>query len=299
LGLAVLYLRRGDTSRAVEFYLEVQELEPKNRIVKKALKIIRKYGGTENIEALVEAGRFSALYPPNPKLPFSKRMFVLPLLVFVLAAAMFLLLKLNILDFGKRAGSDRQGLALTMLEKEERSAPVQIDGAYRYVLTQSEVLKLYDEAQKLFSQFHDEEAKVRLNKIIESNASDAIKNKARMLFDYTEKPGFDTLKDRFTYKDVEAEPFLYRDCYVIWSGMAANLQPGENRTSFNLLVGYDTRKTLEGIVAVTLDFAEQVNTEQPLEVLGKVVPTSASGGMEFQLQGIAIHQSGLISDSEK
>jgi hypothetical protein len=62
-------------------------------------------------------------------------------------------------------------------------------------------------------------------------------------------------------------------------------------------VGYDTRKTLEGIVAVTLDFVASINSEQPLEVLGKVVPVSASGGIEIKLQGIAIHQSKLISDT--
>jgi hypothetical protein len=72
--------------------------------------------------------------------------------------------------------------------------------------------------------------------------------------------------------------------------MAADLELGENSTTFNLLVGYDTRKTLEGIVAVTLDFAELINTEQSLKVLGKIVPTaSPGGGMDIRLQGIAIH----------
>ena len=43
LVLAVLYLNHGDTDRAVDLYLEVQERDEKNPIVRKALKVIRKY----------------------------------------------------------------------------------------------------------------------------------------------------------------------------------------------------------------------------------------------------------------
>ena len=55
LGLAALYLRRGDTSRALEFYLEVLELKPNNRIAKNALKIIRRNAGTEKFTAWLES----------------------------------------------------------------------------------------------------------------------------------------------------------------------------------------------------------------------------------------------------
>jgi tetratricopeptide (TPR) repeat protein len=299
LGIAVLFMRRGDTSRAVDLYLEVQEIDPKNRIAKKALNIIRKYGGTENSDTWVETGKLSMLYPPIPKLPFSKRTVFIPLFFILIAGAVFLLYRLNIFNPFGNSSADRQGLSLTTLDREERDVPVQTDGSYQYVLTRDEVLKTYEDARKLFSQFRDEEAKVKLNKIIESNASEAVKNKARLLFSYTGEPGFDTLKHNFKYADVSAEPVLYRDCYVIWSGMAANLELGENNTTFNLLVGYDTRKTLEGIVAVTLDFAALINTGQPLEVLGRVVPTASPGGMDMRLQGIAVHQSGLADDAGK
>jgi tetratricopeptide (TPR) repeat protein len=299
LGLAVLFMRRGDTDRAVDLYLEVQEIDPKNGIVKKALKMIRKYGDTENSDTWVETGKLSILYPPIPKLPFSKKAIFVPLVFILIAGSVFLLYRLNIFNPFGSSSADRQGLFLTMLDKEERDAPVQVDGSYRYVLTRNDVLKTYEDAQKLFSQFRDEEAKVKLNKIIESNASEAVKNKARLLFSYTGEPGFDTLKDSFKYADVSADPSLYRDCYIIWGGMAANLELGENSTTFNLLVGYDTRKTLEGIVAVTLNFAALINTEQPLEVLGKVIPAATPGGMGLKLQGIAVHQSGLVNADGK
>jgi hypothetical protein len=110
-----------------------------------------------------------------------------------------------------------------------------------------------------------------------------------------EPPGFDTLRDRFTYAEVMKEPPLYRDCYVIWRGMAANLESLQNITTFNFLVGYDTRTSLEGIVPVVfVNSAVPINTERPLEVLAKIIPVINPGGMDIRLEGVAVHQAGLL-----
>jgi hypothetical protein len=100
----------------------------------------------------------------------------------------------------------------------------------------------------------------------------------------TREPGFDTIRDNFKYVEIVAAPYLYRGCYVVWGGMAANLETGKTGTAFNLLVGYETRKTL--------GFAVRINTGQPLEMLGKVAPAPA-GGLGFELRGVAAHQAGL------
>ncbi|MDR3337873.1 MAG: tetratricopeptide repeat protein [Treponema sp.] len=295
LGLAVLYLRRGDTDKAVDLYLEVQELDPKNRIAHRALKIIRKHGGAENIIAWANSGKLPTLYPPKPSLPFSRLSLILPLaaLALLFFSGLFFV-KFDVLNLFNKSGDQRRGIENTLLARDEQEAPVQTGGSYRYVLTRNEVLTVYSKAQSLFSQFRDEAAKVELNRLIESNASEGIKNKARLLMSYTGLPGFDTLKDQYRYGQVINEPPLFRDCYVIWQGMAANLVTEENGTSFNLLVGYDTKTTLEGIVPVYFDFVIPINTERPLEVLGKVIPVSTAKGLDIKLQGVAVHQSGLL-----
>jgi tetratricopeptide (TPR) repeat protein len=71
LGLAVLHLRRGETDRAVELYLETLEKDPKNRRAKKALQVIRKRGDPEALAAYLETGKVEALYPPTPTAPLS------------------------------------------------------------------------------------------------------------------------------------------------------------------------------------------------------------------------------------
>jgi tetratricopeptide (TPR) repeat protein len=299
-GLAALFLRRGELDRAVDFYLEIQELDPNNRIVKRALKMIKKNAGSGKISAWIDSGKFSRLYPPVPKLALTSSRLFLPLCVLAgVAVILAMLFRFNVIR-PFRSKPEREGFAGTALEREERDAPFQIDGSYRYVLTRDEVLDAYAEARKLFADYRDEDAKVALNRILESNASEGIKNKARLLFSYTKSPGFDTFSERdsFKYAEIMKDPPLYRDCYVIWQGMAANLEILQNATAFTFLVGYDTRTTLEGQVPVAFDSAIPVNPEFPLKVLARVIPVANPGGMDIRLEGVAVQQAGLLRHPE-
>jgi tetratricopeptide (TPR) repeat protein len=295
-GLAALFLRRGETDRAVDFYLEVQDLDPSNRIAKKALKVIKKNAGNEKIAAWIDSGKLPRLYPPVPHLSLASNRLFLPLCALIVSAGVLVLLvRLNVITpFTPKA--EREGFAGTALEREEQDAPFQIDGSYRYVLTRDQVLDAYTAARKLFAAYRDEEAKVALNRILESNAPEGVKNKARLLFSYTKPPGFDTLSEgnSFTYAEVIKDPPLYRDCYVIWKGMAANLEILQNETVFTFLVGYDTRTTLEGQVPVVFDSAIPVNPERPLKILARVVPVVNPAGIDIRLEGAAIQQTGLL-----
>jgi hypothetical protein len=169
-------------------------------------------------------------------------------------------------------------------------------GLYQYILTQNQVIENYEKALSLFTAYRDEAAKPELNRLIESNAPEAIKNKCRLLISYMEVPGFDTFnrRDNPGYADVIKEPVLYRDVHVIWRGMAANVETLPDRTSFKFLVGYDTRRVMEGSVQVEFNQALAINSEKPLEVLGRIVPVSTEKGLDISLEGVAIHQTGIL-----
>jgi tetratricopeptide (TPR) repeat protein len=284
LGLAFYFLKRGDTERAVDLYLDVQDIDDGNKIAGKALNIIRKSGGGEALSAWMQSRKAQSLYPPTPSVRFNRAVLLVPLALLVCAT----LLTGGIAFFLNREPKlSRAGLENSVLANDEKSAPVETGGSYRYILTGNEVISLYNEARTFFNDYRDEKAKYNLNRILESNASPAIKNKATLLKSYTAVPGFDSLKDSFGYKEVSAEPVLYRDCYVVWKGMAANVAQDEHSASFDLLVGYDTRRVMEGAVNVALSFPAEVNASAPLEVLGKIVIVS---GDRFMLEAAGIHQ---------
>ena len=295
LGLAVLYLNHGDTDKAVDTYLEVQSIDSENKIAKKALKIIRKYPGPEEISAWIDSGRLHMLFPPFPKTDISRSRLALGILAGIAGLCIMfgITVKTGIIPLA--AGKSKRTTPVeTMLVREDLDSPVQTGGSYRYVLTRSQVLDLYNEAIKLFSEYRDDAAKAKLNNILESNAAEPIKNKARILVSCTDVPGFDTIKDKFTYSQVIRDPFIYRDCHVVWQGMASNLNIAQNRTSFDFLVGYDTRRTMEGIVQVDYNFAIQINPERPVQILGRVIPVSSERENGIRIQGVALNQAALL-----
>ncbi|MDR2181664.1 MAG: tetratricopeptide repeat protein [Treponema sp.] len=284
LGMALLFLRRGDTDRALDIYLDVQDIDPDNAVVKRALRLLYAYGGSGDFAAWLDGAKLDKLYPSFPKSAFRFRWSPLPLAVIaVLAAAAGIVIGVRSLPRPQRGGMDASVLAAA-----ETSEPLEAGGSFRYVLTRDQVLTSYREAREAFNSYHDEQAKRLLNCILESNASAAIKNKARLLKSHTETPGFDNLKDRFSYAEVSGEPLLYRDCFVIWRGTAANVQTESDKTVFDLLVGYDTRKIMEGAVSVELNFPTEINTAIPLDVLGAVIPLSDT---RFMIRATGIHQS--------
>jgi hypothetical protein len=80
--------------------------------------------------------------------------------------------------------------------------------------------------------------------------------------------------------------------------MATNLNILQNQTSFDFLVGYDTYRTMEGIVQVDYDFAIPVNPERPVEILGRIIPVSGERQADIRIQGIALNQAGLLDQTQ-
>jgi tetratricopeptide (TPR) repeat protein len=300
LGMAALHLRRGETGRAVDYYLEVQELDGRNSIARRALAIIRRYAGRNRIADWLESGELPKLVPPLPPVPPDPRRLALGGLAALgfAAAVFFVLVRLHLVALPGSRGP-RQPLAGTALEWADRERPLESGGVYRYELTRGQVLEYYDRGLSLFSEYRDEAARYYFNYVLESNASEGVKNKARLVISSMEIPGFDTFRrqDNYTYYDVTKDPdyiFLYQGCHVIWRGRATNIQTGSGKTFFHFLVGYvSPRSDLEGFTAVEFDRPLLINPEQPLEVLARIDIAPTDRGHEIRLQGIAVHQSGL------
>jgi tetratricopeptide (TPR) repeat protein len=313
LGIAAIYLKRGDTKRAADLYLQALELDAKNPLAKKALDALKIYAQGDRLQDFVESGKWQRYIPPPLKLPpgASARRFVKrakkPALVIVICLAvagggyllftrvdfssLFSRIRLpapiaRLLGREDAIDSERPGLAESALSGAEMENPVSLDGSFKYVLTEEQVLSDYRKALRYYAAYRDEAAKVEINRLLNSCASQVIKNKASILLNYTQEPAFTTLKDRFEYREVMKDPTLYNGCYVIWRGMIANIRVVQGQSEFDLLVGYDKRNTLEGIVHTRFSSVVTVNTDTPFEILGKVLVS----GEDISLAGVAVHQ---------
>ncbi|HOC29427.1 MAG TPA: hypothetical protein PKH40_07090 [Treponemataceae bacterium] len=286
---AALFLRRGDTHQAVEYYLEALEYAPEHRLAKKSLNFIRKHGDPETISAMVETGRIIKFYPRLKK-NFSLRQ------TLTFMASIIILCILGIVSIRVIASrmelADRADLAHLELSGTDKKTSLDIGGSYRYILTEKEILSSYQKAQQYFQNWRDNVAQKEINRILLSNASAGIKQKTRLLMTYLSEPGFDTLKDRFDYQEILADPPLYQDCWVIWNGMATNIVSTDNTMEFDFLVGYDMRNNLQGIVPVRVSSVLTFDTGRSFELLGKV---SFDNGV-LVLKGRSVYQSVVRSE---
>ncbi|MCL1994525.1 MAG: tetratricopeptide repeat protein [Spirochaetes bacterium] len=308
LGMAALYMKRGETEKAINCYLDVKDIDPKNKTASKALAIIRKHAGLESFAVWRDSGQVVRLYPPLPSVDFSLKRVLVPgvsiigalalcfglLLTFDIFPANLLpahLLPGNLFPGRQAAAPVNRSAAQFMLTAAERAAPVQLAGVYRHIFTVSEAVETYDRALALFTAGRDEPARVYLNTILESNASDGLQNRAIQLLSFLDTPGFATFQraDNFSFSEAIMEPAIFRGVHVIWRGMATNIHVEDDFTSFDFLIGYDTRTTLEGIVPVVFNMPVFISNERPLEVLGRITPIGAFESA-IRLDGISIHQ---------
>ena len=290
LGQAVILLGQGKTERAVQYYLDIQSLNPNNTVAAEALEFIRKSNNNyDTIRAYFDSGKIERFYPPLGMNPDLIRNCILG----GLALGLCISLGFVIGYFRahprpvKPVDAKTQFLQDMQLTENEKLSPSQGfyrplsgsgsgaaagkesgpaapagtesagmpdgEGAAVYELSDQDIRSSYDKALDLVIKERDNAAHVELNRILRSNAAASIKAKASDLLSslYKVQPAFGNLKDNFSYAQVVQDPGLYDGCYVEWKGRIANpVQAEDGSISFDLLEGYDTKIVLEGIVKV-------------------------------------------------
>lgn len=293
LGQAAIFLRRGDTDRALQYYLEVREYDPLNQIAKDAIEFIRTRGDFDTICRWADTGRIEQFYPPLGVNPDRTASIVIPIIALVLGCVVaFSLIPKNNYTDGKR--KDLTELALT---KDEEKAPQETDlstQSFKYILSNKQITESYDKILMYFQQRRDNAVQIEINRILNSNAKLSIKQKVSILMTYLETPTFDSIKDAPSYEQVEEDTALYLDCYVDWSGRISDVIIAEDGSySCRLLVGYGSGEKIDGIVNVRFDKDPKIVTDQSVRILGKLLQEDK----KIYLHGKAVYQSvneGLI-----
>jgi tetratricopeptide (TPR) repeat protein len=284
LGLGAIHFKRGQTEEALKAWLSVLDLDPGNRKAHRALGLLRRSTALENSAALREGVRLRSILPSAAG---SRRWWPVPLAVGLVAggllAGYFFLLPL--LPLLQRPLRSRPGVAEVELSDSQPSLLGQ-GGNPAFTLTEKQVQELFDQTKSYLLAYRDNLAIREINRILLSNASAYVKEKARLLKTFVQDPDFVTVKDPFPFAAVQADPELYQDTFVVWRGKVANVRIGESEILFDLLVGYEQEKELLGLVPVRLDFACDLESGIALEVLGKVQVS----GEQVRLQGLSVHK---------
>ncbi len=278
LGLAAIALKRAETEKALNLWLEVLEHEPSNSTARRGMNLIRKGITPEEIQTLSDSGKIERVFPPL-QAKVTPAVVLIPILTALIAGGViFLGSRIIQTRAPVRAGVSGIELPPSML--------IDTGAAGSIVMTEREVSRAFDQAKNYLLSYRDNLAAVQLNRILLSNAAGPVKERARALKGVLSRPSFTTLKDGFSYTEVAKEPGLYDGASVRWSGLVANLVVTKESMKFELLVGYAEQKELQGIVPVTLTFAADIRNGMALDLLAQVVLDNG----RLALSGISVHQ---------
>lgn len=281
LGLAMVHLHRQENAKAISYWLKILEITPKHPRALKGLEFLRSEPNQERINDMLEEGRLDRLLPKIRRRRLPLWMVAAFLLAGILGALFPLygpLLK-NLLP---QRRSD-----FTAIELEEFEPLSTLGESFRYLLTDSQITESVMNLNKYLLKYRDNLAMREINRIFFSNANQDLKEKVATLEKNIRIPTFTEFKDNFTFEEVLQDPYLYRNCFVIWQGRAANIEVGTEEIRFNFLVGYEDRKVVEGIIPVRLSFSAEVTSDFPMAILARVVPLETQG---FYLEGLSLRR---------
>lgn len=280
--LAAVALRRRQTDEALRLWLNVLDHDPKNRLARRGLALLRE---TEDLGELVELFEDGKAKRFIPKEPWTVPPLFWALLLLVAVTALAIVAAPPLLEWIEAERTEqRDGAELVAAPAEDNRLDTQ--GDFRIILTEDELITTLRRAREYFNEYRDNMAQREVNRILVSNASQAIRERARLLENYLREPDFTSFRDNFTYNEVARDPWLYRETYVRWKGTVSNLEFTDERISFDFLVGYQDRQVLEGVVPAYIEFAALIEGGQAVELIGEVLPAENETGFRLRVSSL-------------
>lgn len=282
LGLGAVLLRRRHMDQALRNYLDLLDLDSRNKRALRALQWLRNVENPDEVVEWFEDRRIRKILPPPG-------IYIPSWITYGAATAIFVFLlglsvRYGVSVLNTPGDDDRPGTELVTLNRTAGEL-VADSGQYRYEFSQEEVEELFGRVGRYFNENRDNLVRRELNRIADSNANSRIKGRAELLREYLVAPDFSNFRDGYSWREVNDDPLLHRNVFVRWQGRVANLVIGDDRIRFDLLVGYHTGQVVEGIVSVELDFAVVLENNSPVEIIGAV---EIGPGEQIRLRGTSI-----------
>jgi len=286
----LLLVRKGARKDGLEIILKIVEnsdfrFKKGYKRASKILNIIRKSGSEKDLVVILETNRFRSYFPKPP-------INTAPLLTFLFALFFIAIVSTTFVYFKSVPKSNRENInAIVLLSDEKVSDFSKSD--YKILLSDKEIQLSFLRAKKELNRYNDNLARREINRLLLSNASIDIKQKALALARIIKQPDLKSVKNSFSFEEVSSDPLIYERCYMKWQGRLSDLKVNDKQITFDFLVGYADRKIVEGIVFATMDFEAILNEEYAYEILGQVYNKKSENSpmhQDFMLKIISIRR---------
>lgn len=282
--LAYLMLKRGDTEGAVTHLLDALYTEENHPLVKRNLDLLR---SSKDLPAWLSTHTWTDFVfftpPESPwwdigwqeviRNPFVRGGVVIGILG--LAGGGLFLLYPTLINVAQKYQQTRYrqiGSVVDQYTIQDIEKLVEERQKYSIKLTEEEVGKKFEMIKDLLYQGKRNQALLLINELLNSNASEQVKEHVRIFESFVPAPDPRKIDYNPSCRDVLRTPFLYKDVYVNWVGTVANLFFNQRKeTSFDLLINFVDEATVEGIATIKMEgFQSELRNGQKVRVFGRI-----------------------------
>ncbi|ACH94393.1 tetratricopeptide repeat protein [Borrelia recurrentis] len=279
--IAILLAAQGKEDKAIQIWLKMIEDNQDIKRSELSLEIIRKHP-IQGTLFLTKNKIYDKLFP-KIKIEKGENFYKLTKIILSIVSISFLLIAIfsftNFKENIKLIINNSQ----TNIKKTINNVATYIDdikindkekiknyeGQFVFILTETEIKNSFQKIKSHLKNGKDNFARIEINKILNSNASESIKLKAKNLASFISNPDFITFDDFLILKEIKKNPLIYSDVYVKWEGIINNIEKKNNITYFDFYVGYN-KDILEGIITTKINFDIEINFKDCVEILGQI-----------------------------
>ena len=258
--LAFLNLKHNNVDEAINYWLDILDIDKKNYIAKRNLEKIKKTTNIEKLSSSASPDEFiNFKLKKSISSPFKLSIFKFPrfpgfsrpksnylkIASLVIFSALIVILiykytinqdKIQIKKFNIPSPKNLQALHLPDLEDD-----YMIDKNIKksiFNLKPEEIKNLFYNTKILIQKQYHNKAVVNINKVLHSNAGIIIKERFLILKRFTQIRKTFEIKDNISYSTLMNLPVLYEDVQVVWKGKIEDINIDEDTQStlFNMFV---------------------------------------------------------------
>jgi len=253
--LGFLNLKYNNVDEAINYWLDILDMDERNYIAKRNLEKVKK---SKNIEKLVSSAlpdeyinfkvrkslNLNVRLPKFPKFPGLRPNHLKVGAVIILSAVLISLICIYILNYDNikvRKFNIPTPKNLQSVDLRDMEEDYIIDKSIRksmFNLKPEEIKKIFYNTKKFVQKQSYNKAIININKILHSNAGIVIKERFKILKGFTRTRKTFQLNDNIPYSTLMNLPLLYEDTQVVWEGKIEDIRTDEDSlsTTFSLFV---------------------------------------------------------------
>lgn len=252
-------------------YIDLLGKRSDDRRLHESLKKIQDAGDFPAFQKRALLSDFVDIPPPSKKKKYTqrrvsvnsffiKRYLLVPIILAVFSFLVFFLFRfgfinniISSLPFRVNEVSEKKidEVDLTVISGSDYDIAKRINekSVPEFYFSHTDLLRDFDESRKMIKTGRHNKALFLLNRMMNSNASFQVKEKADFLIKFVmglEERTFEPV----SFADITAKPYLYRGFSVKLSGKIANISKKNNRYFFNLLTDYHGNEIFSGMADI-------------------------------------------------